>query len=479
MQLLTGDEAGLVKAVTVAVDDQRTKAFDTKVPLTRRHLLYGSQDKKGESGSKDIVKLWQCQVNRTRGIQKMTLITPSGTTKNDTAASLLLVARANGDLEWIDTDWALADPAPSDEQEDAQDLQDKREPLYITHQPIFDDNASLRGNQVIQAQKFIGLWGNQDGRMAYLTSQGNFSLQSVPLHALRTTPANADSTPNLADPSSLYLNFGKDLTCMRIHQTSTTALVGLVGRERQLTLWDMQQLSSTATGNSITDDTAQPNWTTPQGEPYFKAKNVPHDNLGLRVPYWGTDFEFMNAEGTQLILGTEHRQIRLYDTKASRSPVADYTIGKHPLRRIAVPFDQVYLYAADNVNLVHQIDLRMQRAVGSLKGATGAVVDMAILPGDSGHMVSVGLDRFLRVHHISAPGLPLVHSVYLKQRMNQVLPLDQAGDLTQTHSEEPSGKDNHRLGNNKEGEDDDDDDLWNTMAIVADKPHSKRRKVKN
>ncbi|KAJ1964592.1 Ribosome biogenesis protein nsa1 (NOP7-associated protein 1) [Dispira parvispora] len=477
MQLLTGDEAGLVKAVTVAVDDRRTKAFDTKVPLTRRHLLYGSRDKKDASESNDIIKLWQRQVNRSRGVQKMTLVTPNNTTKNDTATSLLLVARANGDIEWIDTDWARADPTPSDEQQDAQDTQGKREPLYTAHQAIFDNNASLRGNQVTQAQKFIGLWGNQDGRVAYLTSQGNFSLQSVPLHTLSTSPADVDPALNLADPSSLYLNFGKDLSCMRIHQTSTTALVGLVGRERQLTLWDMQQLSSTTTGSNLANDTAQPSWATPQGEPYFKAKNVPHDNLGLRVPYWGTDFEFMNSEGTQLVLGTEQHQIRLYDTKASRSPVADFTIGKHPLRRIVLSPDQNYLYAADNVNLVHQIDLRMRRTVGSLKGATGAVADMAILPGDSSHMVSVGLDRFLRVHHIGAPGLPLVHSVYLKQRMSQVLPLGQAGDLTQIHSKESSNNGNPKGDSNSEG--DDDDDLWNTMATVIDKPRSKRRRVKN
>jgi len=59
----------------------------------------------------------------------------------------------------------------------------------------------------------------------------------------------------------------------------------------------------------------------------FKAKNVPRDNLDLRVPIWITAMHFLSP--TTLVTGTAYKQIRLYDIRAKQRPVSSMELGDY------------------------------------------------------------------------------------------------------------------------------------------------------
>lgn len=62
----------------------------------------------------------------------------------------------------------------------------------------------------------------------------------------------------------------------------------------------------------------------------WRAKNVPNDSLSLRVPVHNTSLAFLAdntspSSGHHLLTGTQIGNVRRYDTRAARKPVADWT----------------------------------------------------------------------------------------------------------------------------------------------------------
>jgi hypothetical protein len=60
----------------------------------------------------------------------------------------------------------------------------------------------------------------------------------------------------------------------------------------------------------------------------WRAKNVPNDELSLRVPVHHTALAFLggetNEKGAHLLAGTHVGAVRRYDTRAARKPVANW-----------------------------------------------------------------------------------------------------------------------------------------------------------
>lgn len=68
-------------------------------------------------------------------------------------------------------------------------------------------------------------------------------------------------------------------------------------------------------------------------------------------------------------------------------------------------------------------------------------------------VVSVSLDRFLRIHETTSIHRKLLNKAYLKQRLTAVL-VDEDHHLEETAKKE---------------EDEEDDDLWNNMTVTSSK----------
>lgn len=99
-------------------------------------------------------------------------------------------------------------------------------------------------------------------------------------------------------------------------------------------------------------------------------------------------------------------------------------------------------------------DFRQQKVVHAYRGFTGAIRQIVCHPSKP-FVASVGLDRFVRVHHLDRQ-TPL-QKAYLKSRLNAVL-------MRQDFAID----DNQELDANAETVDVEKDLFWNTMEVIKD-----------
>eukprot|EP00607_Mallomonas_marina_P009483 CAMPEP_0182420632 /NCGR_PEP_ID=MMETSP1167-20130531/5568_1 /TAXON_ID=2988 /ORGANISM="Mallomonas Sp, Strain CCMP3275" /LENGTH=344 /DNA_ID=CAMNT_0024596833 /DNA_START=295 /DNA_END=1329 /DNA_ORIENTATION=- len=234
--------------------------------------------------------------------------------------------------------------------------------------------------------------------------------------------------------------------------------VAFGGKENDLQLWDISSKKS-----------------------IWSAKNVPHDNLSLRVPIWITAITFLNsnqnnsetdtteknAEPTVTILtGTAYKQLRLYDVRSKRQPQFSIDIGDFSVTAILPGVTDYTVYIADVSGGLYLWDLRNKRRVSTLKGNVASIRDLQTNTSRNS-IVSVGLERFARLYDITkierenglkssyklistagyAPNGHLLTSAYLKNRLNCCLLCD--GKLPNT---------SHKRGRDDEEDEEENDD---------------------
>ncbi|KAF9171186.1 WD repeat-containing protein 74 [Mortierella sp. AD011] len=351
---------------------------------------------------------------------------------------------------------------------------------------------------------FVGLFANSESVIT-CTNTGVLSIQSI------------------QDQSQTKVhNVGKDICRMRVHPKEHH-IVATAGNEQEFTVWDLNQLfegekaqveepstkgnkksnkngksSSSTSASKALASASLPSTTTPvapearyksketlaKGQ-IFKAKNVKNDHLDLRVPVWNTDFHFLSQyDTTRIAVGTRNHQIRVYDTKSgARRPVVDAEVGDMPIVAMCNGKDGSEIVFSDTVTNVYSVDTLTGAILGQYKGFTGVATALATFTpfdgeSDTRHLVSVALDRCLRVHEMDSTR-KLIHKVYLKQRMTAIV----VGEYTPA---EPVDDDEEGEGlkkkKNKAGEgedDDDDDDIWESMGKLEDKKSKKRKTSKD
>ncbi|KAJ0390493.1 hypothetical protein ATCC90586_011843 [Pythium insidiosum] len=152
---------------------------------------------------------------------------------------------------------------------------------------------------------------------------------------------------------------GPDLERMRLDPFEQTH-IATGGKERDLNIWSLERQ-----------------------EAVFKAKNVTHDKLDMRVPVWVKDLHFLSpgsSNGHRVVVGTGHHHIRLYDTNTKRRPVLQIEHGEYPINALCVSPDETRVFAADTTGCVDVFDLRTLRHMGRCIGPNGAVRDLACHP---------------------------------------------------------------------------------------------------
>ena len=142
--------------------------------------------------------------------------------------------------------------------------------------------------------------------------------------AVRLTSVSAGgATPSLCDRGGFDAAGPVECASVSAPQGGGVA-VAVGGRENDVQVWDLS--------------TSKQVW---------GAKNVRHDNLNLREPVWVSSVHFLNsrppsasasaagptpgpeplasdgAGGWRLIAATKHKQVRVYDTRVQRRPVAE------------------------------------------------------------------------------------------------------------------------------------------------------------
>ncbi|TMW68939.1 hypothetical protein Poli38472_001095 [Pythium oligandrum] len=228
-------------------------------------------------------------------------------------------------------------------------------------------------------------------------------------------------------------NVGPDLERMRLEPTEQTH-IATGGKERDLNIWSLERQ-----------------------EAIFKAKNVTHDKLDMRVPVWVKDLHFLSqgsSNGHRVVVGTGHRHLRLYDTNTKRRPVQQIEFGEYPINAMCVSPDETRVFVADTTGCLDIFDLRMLRHMGRLTGPNGAIRDIACHP-TLPYVAAVGLDRFVHVFDVNTRKYQ--HMIYAKQRLNAVLFCnDGVKDVVDPERASKRRKEHH--GDEAEPMDDDEDD---------------------
>ncbi|KAF9997245.1 WD repeat-containing protein 74 [Entomortierella chlamydospora] len=455
----TGDEQGLIKVVTI-----------TELPVVKvKRVRRGQPTPESPAKLVPTVETWGTP-DRERAIQLLCW---------DHDKQHLVVARKNGLVQLIDP---------------------KNGGATVTE---FKHKLGKEGKV---DTVFVGLFANSESVIT-CTNTGVLSIQSI------------------QDQSQTKVhNVGKDICRMRVHPKENH-IVATAGKEQEFTIWDLNQLfedekaqaeessmkgnkkgnkngkssSSASASKALASASASlPSTTKPAGPEaryksketlakgqIFKAKNVKNDHLDLRVPVWNTDFHFLSQyDTTRVAVGTRNHQIRVYDTKSgARRPVVDAEVGDMPVVAMCNGKDGSEIVFSDTVTNVYSVDTLTGAIIGQYKGFTGVATALATFTpfngeSDTRHLVSVALDRCLRVHEMDNTR-KLLHKVYLKQRMTAVV----VGEYTPA---EPVDDDEEGEGLKKkknkagEGEDDeDDDDIWESMGKLEDKKSKKRKTSKD
>ncbi|KAF9438513.1 WD repeat-containing protein 74 [Entomortierella beljakovae] len=302
-------------------------------------------------------------------------------------------------------------------------------------------------------------------------------------------------------------NVGSDICRMRVHPTQHN-IIATAGKEQELTIWDLDQLFADEKSEANTQEKAgkgkknagkntksaptEQVTAAPKGPDsrykskevlekgqIFKAKNVKNDFLDLRVPVWNTDFHFLKQDDiSKIAVGTRNHQIRVYDTKSgARRPTMDAEVGTMPVVALSNGNDDSEVVFSDTVTNVYSVDTKSGAVIAQYKGFTGVATALATFnpfggESNSSHLVSVALDRCLRVHEMINTR-KLLHKVYLKQRMTTVV----VGEFTPAEptdeDEDGEGKKSNGAGGN--GDDQDDEDIWESMSKLEEKKSKKRK----
>lgn len=136
-----------------------------------------------------------------------------------------------------------------------------------------------------------------------------------------------------------------------------------------------------------------------------------------------------------MLVGTHKHKIRLYDPVAGKRPQMDLSFGDTRITAIAPEpgSDGNRCWVATGMGQLEVMDMRAGKFMGAIRGIAGSIRGMKVGKlstisitgddndndsGDRNVIVSVGLDRWLRVHDCSTRAL--LGKVYVKTQMNDV-----------------------------------------------------------
>ncbi|OMJ26419.1 WD repeat-containing protein 74 [Smittium culicis] len=400
MRLYTGDESGLLKCINVknlnekhedapSNKKQRMKKDEAKNVKIRQNKKKDkaktASDDESTSTDPGKVTILNGKVSRPHNIEQMELVSI------DSNNSHIVVGRRNGQVDLINASTGNIDSTFTDS--------------------LFEDKVKLTfyGHH-IKNYKYVGLQANNTHFIS-CTNVGNIRYQKFDFDSL--TKSEIEDKDQVVEPFTMKLGYGM---CRMKAQPDDISKFAVGGVEEDLKIWDINKVKFKPDTESAKN--------VPSSHAIFIAKNVDHDELGLRQPVWITDIAFLNpgtADTTKVVTSTGYGQVRIYDTKASKKPVHNYEILTNPITNFCISKQNDHvMYLTDNTGVVSQIDLRTGFTTSTYNVSNGKITSMAVVGARGSHLATVGLNRKLIVYRISKKK-EIVYQTYLKQSMTKVL----------------------------------------------------------
>ncbi|EIN07389.1 hypothetical protein PUNSTDRAFT_89660 [Punctularia strigosozonata HHB-11173 SS5] len=346
--------------------------------------------------------------------------------------------------------------------------------IATAHQDGSTFVSALEGDMLTARSQWKETRIRKTSRFVGLTIANNAVFSCTSNGALRRTALG--SADNSQDIGAATASLPMRLCDWKLDTTGQAFAYG--GDEVELSLWNTERAFSQPTSSTVTPppESEKPAKKRRRGDELFpgevwRAKNVPNDSLNLRVPVHNTSFDFISSSGSsaQIVCGTANGNMRRYDTRAARRPVADWKgIAKvGGIRFLCNGVEEHEAFAADQGNLF-SVDLRNGRVNYAYKGIAGAVVCAAPCPGFLG---SVAQDRLFRLHttkplpktagHRQEEKGEVLDKVYMKSSPTAIV-----WDGVVDAELEDDGSEGARR--DEDDVDGDDEDVWDKMRNVDD-----------
>ncbi|XP_074097086.1 WD repeat domain 74 lethal (2) k09848 isoform X2 [Cotesia typhae] len=150
----------------------------------------------------------------------------------------------------------------------------------------------------------------------------------------------------------------------------------------------------------------------------FKEKNVRHDWLEMRVPIWVSDIGFL-TDSSKIATCSRYGYVRLYDPLVQKRPVINIDIKDQALTTLAIAPKENHIVVGSGNGIMNLVDLRKPgKVLNTYKGFVGGITAISC-PKNNPYIVSVGLDRYLRIHNINTK--ELLQKVYLTSRLSSMV----------------------------------------------------------
>ncbi|XP_076748602.1 WD repeat domain 74 lethal (2) k09848 isoform X1 [Xylocopa sonorina] len=260
------------------------------------------------------------------------------------------------------------------------------------------------------------------------------------------------------EEDGFVIKAGENLERMR-HSKINKRIIATGGREHKLKIFDIERQTQ-----------------------MFVEKNLPHDWLQLRVPIWISDIEFLpNTE--QVVTVGRYGHVRLYDPNVQRRPVINLEIKDEALTTLCTVPREKQIIVGSGKGRMNLVDLRNPgKVLNTYKGFVGGVTAIACSKSEP-YVVSISLDRHLRIHHIDTK--ELLKKVYLTSKMTCMLlrsefslPVNKVIDAENTKSRNDTISEDVEIDTQKDTQihpdsDPEYDTLFDTMQVIGNKEDSK------
>ena len=189
----------------------------------------------------------------------------------------------------------------------------------------------------------------------------------------------------------------------------------------------------------------------------FKAKNLPHDELNLKIPIYDTSAVEVKSNPRNVYVATGYGDIRLYDMKASAKPILNKNVSKNKINKIIMTKDENCVVIADVKGYCAMLDVRKGLApFRNFRGNHGSVRDVYDA-WEKECVVIGGFDRYVKWYSYKGGD---EGKVYVKNKINAVCVMEVIEDNEENSMEDEEDEEDEigEIEENEEEEEDDDED---------------------
>ena len=192
-----------------------------------------------------------------------------------------------------------------------------------------------------------------------------------------------------------------------------------------------------------------------QNKTEFKAKNLPHDELGLKIPIYDTDVIEIKTNPRLNYVSTAYGDIRLYDKKASCKPQLNKNVTKSKINKITCTEDGNYIFIGDNKGYCAMLDIRKNfHACKTFKGNAGSIKTIYNCEKNN-NLIVAGFDRYVKWYDYKSGN---DDKIFVKNKVNNIclVGLEKVNENNEDEGEESGEISDSELDEESENEEEED-----------------------